>query len=519
MDHDSRKNWRGSAASAKNFKIFQFWPVLAVFVTALLTASQTTNAQSVGPGKIHEPVIAGTWYPGTESELKSLIVQYLARKPASTIEGPISALIVPHAGYIFSGSVAASSYALLQGKEFDSVIVIGPSHHVRFTGAATYDCAGFRTPLGVVPVDTQLLSALIKRDSRIKSLPEAFEKEHSIEIQLPFLQTTVPRVKLVPLLMSDYGTATCQWLSDAIVDACKGKSVLIVASSDLSHYHPCETAREMDERLLQKVRALDPQGLAECLDSDKCEACGRGPILTTMLAAKKLGVDNCKVLETANSGDVTGEKSSSRGVVGYASGVFYKSGADRDSAEKPQKAGIDLGLTQEERKELHSTAWKVIDSKCKGIEVSRSESSSPRLKEPRGAFVTIYKKGELRGCIGQVIARMPLAEAVAQMAEAAAFQDPRFSPVRQDELKDLKIEISVLTPFRKIESPDEIELGKDGLIVKQGPNMGLLLPQVATEYKWNRTEFMEHTCLKAGLPRSCSKDKETEVFVFSADVF
>jgi hypothetical protein len=471
-------------------------------------------------GLIHDPILAGTWYPGAPEELRAQVAKYLDHVPTHDPGGRIMALISPHAGIIYSGQVAAHSYKLLLGQKFDTVIVIGPSHQLAFTGVATYDCAGFRTPMGVVPLDTQLIGILTKSDSHIRNFPEVFQKEHSVEMQLPFLQATLPDFKLVPLVMGSYDLSACRRLSETIVDAMKGKSVLIVASSDLSHYHTYDTAREMDGRLLEKVRAMDVDGLSECLDTGKCEACGRAPIITAMLAVKKLGADRCDVIQYANSGDVTGEKNTYNGVVGYAAAVFSKAPSDKDEADpRDKKPGIDLGLTAEERAELHSIARKVIEARCRGKEAPKFTTASSKLKEPSGAFVTIYENGELRGCIGQIVAKKPLMEAVAQMAEAAALEDPRFQPVRADELKDLKIEISVLTPFKKIDFPEEIEVGKHGIIIKQGSSIGLLLPQVATEYGWNRTAFLENTCIKAGLPKDAWKDKETEIFVFSADVF
>jgi MEMO1 family protein len=366
----------------------------------------------------------------------------------------------------------------------------------------------------------------MKSDSAIKDLPDAFRHEHSLEAELPFLQVIYPSFKLVPLVMGDTDLATCRRLAEAITECAKGKSLLIVASSDLSHYHSYDMATEMDQRLLEKIGALDVDGVHRCLAGGRCEACGQGPIMTAMLAAGKLGADRCDVLRYANSGDVTGEKMSPRGVVGYGAVCFSKpqSGRDRDEAEK-KKAGIDLGLSKDERAELHKIARKAIESRLlSGASFSEtkaadSETVSPRLKEPRGAFVTLYKKGELRGCIGQITARMPLAEAVQAMAVEAAFRDPRFMPLRSDELDDIKIEISVLTPLQKVNSTDEIEVGKHGIVVARNGSMGLLLPQVATEYKWGRTEFLEHCCLKAGLPRETWKDKETEIYIFSADVF
>ena len=499
----------------------RFFPLFAVFVLMLLYP-YGLRAGEAPSALIHDPVVAGTWYPGTASELRKQVEEYLSRVPERDSQGQTVAIISPHAGYIYSGQVAAHSFKAVQGQKFDSVIVIGPSHYVPFRGVATYDCAGFRTPLGVIPLDSELIAALMKRESRIRDLPGVFRQEHSLEAELPFLQVVLPGFKLVPLVMGDPDITTCRWLAEAIVKCTEGKSVLIVASSDLSHYHSYDVAVEMDQRLLQKIGAIDIEGIDQCLEGRKCEACGQGPIITAMLAAKKLGADRCDILQYANSGDVTGEKMSPMGVVGYGSARISTplSYRDRDQAEK-KKAGIDLGLTKEERAELHAIAKKAIEAGLtSGASISRGkETTSPKLKEPRGAFVTLYRKGELRGCIGQIVPRMPLAEAVAAMAQEAAFRDPRFTPVRANELDDLKIEISVLTPLKKINSADEIEVGKHGIMIVRNGSAGLLLPQVATEYNWDRNEFLEHCCLKAGLPRNIWQDKQTEIYIFSADVF
>ena len=499
----------------------RFFPFLAVFVLMLLCPAGL-EAGEAPSALIHDPVVAGTWYPGTASELRKLVEEYLSRVPERDSKGQTVAIISPHAGYIYSGQVAAHSFKAVQGQEFDSVIVIGPSHYVPFRGVATYDCAGFRTPLGVIPLDSELIAALMKRESRIKDLPGVFRQEHSLEAELPFLQVVLPGFKLVPLVMGDPDISTCRWLAEAIVECIKGKTVLIVASSDLSHYHSYDVAAEMDKRLLQKIGAMDIEGIDECLEGRKCEACGQGPIITAMLAAKKLGADRCDILKYANSGDVTGEKMSPRGVVGYGAARISRplTDRDRDQAEH-KKAGIDLGLTKEERAELHEIARNAIEARLtSGASVSRgAETASRKLKEPRGAFVTLYRKGELRGCIGQIVPKMPLAEAVAAMAQEAAFRDPRFTPVRSEELDDLKIEISVLTPLQKIDSTDEIEVGKHGIVIVKDGSVGLLLPQVATEYNWDRNQFLEHCCLKAGLPGNTWKDKATEIYIFSADVF
>jgi len=183
------------------------------------------------------------------------------------------------------------------------------------------------------------------------------------------------------------------------------------------------------------------------------------------------------------------------------------------------QAGVDLGLTDQEKKYLHTIARSVIQSRAAGTSLPAFEKATPTLQEKRGAFVSLHRKGQLRGCIGYVHAVKPLYQTIQDMAIAAAFQDPRFPPLQEDELGDLEIELSVLTPMREISDISEIEIGRHGLLLIQGNYSGLLLPQVATEYGWSRDEFLGHTCMKAGLPRTAWKDTETKIFVFSADVF
>jgi AmmeMemoRadiSam system protein A len=234
-----------------------------------------------------------------------------------------------------------------------------------------------------------------------------------------------------------------------------------------------------------------------------------------MLAAKASGANQGKVLKYLNSGDVTGDRSR---VVGYAAGVFYKAIEGKEMKEE-KKVGIDLGLNEEEKKTLHHIAKTVIENKVRGKPAPDFKIESPILKENRGAFVTIHKKGELRGCIGYIEGHGPLYKTIEEMAEAAAFRDPRFTPVKEKELPELELEISVLTPLKKIKEVGEIQVGKHGIYIKKGWFSGLLLPQVATEYGWNRLTFLEHTCQKAGLPSNAWKEKDTEIFIFSADIF
>ncbi len=480
-------------------------------------AQVSKERKEAGMKEIREPVFAGSWYPGNPEILSRDIKQYLENVKKERIEGEIVALVSPHAGYIYSGQVAAFAYKLIEGKTYDTIVVVAPSHHALFKGASIYDRGGYRTPLGVIPVDTELSTKMMEKWKEIQFLPEAHAQEHSLEVQLPFLQVVTKTFKLVPIVMEPYWTwESCQNLARAIAETVRGKKVLLVASTDLSHFHSYERAVELDRIVLDRIDRFDPEGLNQDLKSNRAEACGGGPVVTMMLAAKALGANHGKAIKYLNSGDVTGDRSR---VVGYGAGVFYKTAGGTEKMKEEKKVGVDLGLGVEDKKVLHHIAKTIIENRAKGKPVPEFKVEAPILRENRGAFVTIQKKGQLRGCIGYIEGRGPLHKTIEEMAEAAAFRDPRFTPVREKELPELEIEISVLTPLQKITDVNEIEVGKHGIYIKKGWNSGLLLPQVATDYGWDRLTFLEHTCQKAGLPLNAWKERNTEIYIFSADIF
>jgi hypothetical protein len=494
-----------------------FLIAIFIFVGPLSTAQISRGGKETAMKEIREPALAGTWYPGDPEILSRDVKGYLENVKKEKVEGEIVALISPHAGYMYSGGVAAYAYKLIEGRSFDTVVVVGPSHRFPFKGASLWDRGGFRTPLGVVPVDTELSKKLMEKRREIRFIPEAHSQENSLELQIPFLQTVLKSFKLVPIAMEpDWSWETCQYLSSAIAETVRGKKVLLVASTDLSHFHSYNIAVELDRIFLNHIVRFDIEGLNRDLKSNRTEACGGGPVVTIMLAAKALGANKGKVLKYLNSGDVTGDRSR---VVGYAAGVFYKTVGGAEKMKEEKKVGVDLGLSEEEKKTLHHIAKTVIENMARGKPVPEFKVDAPTLKENRGAFVTINKRGQLRGCIGYIEGHGPLYKTIEEMAEAAAFRDPRFSPVTEKELPDLEIEISVLTPLKRITDVNEIEVGKHGIYIKKGWYSGLLLPQVATEYGWDRKTFLEHTCQKAGLPTSAWKDKNTEIYIFSADIF
>ena len=495
------------------------WIVVSALMLFLIPSHLWGGTREEGKtmaGKnVRESPIAGSWYPGDRTRLTNDIKGYLAQVPEHKIKGDVIALISPHAGYVYSGQVAAYAYKLLEGKKYDVVVIVAPSHSAYFKGASVYPEGGYRTPLGIVPIAEEITEALMQQSSLISSVPQAHVQEHSLEIQLPFLQVVLGEFHLVPIVMGQQDLRTCEELSKTITAVIKGKNALVIASTDLSHFHPYKEAVALDQVVLKRVDAFDPKGLSDDLGKGRCEACGGGPVITVMLVAQARGADQSEVLHYANSGDVTGDQSS---VVGYMAAVLYKSAKAAKTRGK-EKVGVDLGLNEEEKKTLLEIAHTVIWNKASGKEVPQFKVTSARLKELRGAFVTVTKKGTLRGCIGHIRGTKPLYQTVEEMAEAAAFQDPRFPPITKKELKDLEIEISVLTPFKQITDVSEIEVGVHGIYMERGFYSGLLLPQVATEYGWDRDTFLEQTCRKAGLPPDAWKDKETKIYIFSADIF
>ncbi len=289
-----------------------------------------------------------------------------------------------------------------------------------------------------------------------------------------------------------------------------------MASTDLSHFHPYEKAVALDQFILGNFPKLEAKKLALDLDSGKGEACGGGAVITVMLAAKEMGANRGQVLKYLNSGDVTGDRS---GVVGYGAAVFYRSLPSQEKETARKKAGVSLGLTAEEKDTLRQIAQRAITTHLQGDKPLRDDTLTETLKERRGAFVSLHSRGQLRGCIGRIQPNQPLHQIVEEMALAAAFEDPRFSPLTLKELKDLELEISVLTPLQRIKDVQEIEVGKHGLYIRKGFHSGLLLPQVATEHEWDPLTFLEETCRKAGLPRNAWKEKDAEIYLFSADIF
>ncbi|MBN2568800.1 MAG: AmmeMemoRadiSam system protein B [Deltaproteobacteria bacterium] len=463
---------------------------------------------------IKKSVIAGSWYPGNPERLRKDIEEYIDNVPAEAWDEKIIGIVSPHAGYMYSGQVAAHAYKLLMGRNFDTVVVIGPSHRAFFRGVSIYDRGGYETPLGIVPVDMETAEKIQSQSRIISFVPDAHRQEHSVEIQLPFLQVTLKKFSFVPVVMGTQDEKTCRELAGAIAEAVKGKNVLIVGSSDLSHFRGYEKTVKMDSIVLDHMKKMDFVGLLRDLERGVCEACGGGPIAVTMMVSERLGANEAKVLKYANSGDVTGDKGN---VVGYTAAAFYKTDSGKHSEKKDLDKG-DSGFSEADKDALLEIARKSIESEFTGLKAPMPAAMSNTLKKKMGAFVTIKKHGQLRGCIGYIEAVRPLYATVREMARAAAFDDPRFPPLSKKEMKDLTIEVSALTPLKEIKDTEDIIVGRHGIYIVKGFHSGLLLPQVAVEQNWDRTTFLEQTCRKAGLSVTAWKDKGARIYIFSADI-
>lgn len=498
--------------------------LLIVFVLLSCIRPDAHRADAADKQKIRPAGVAGSFYPADPKELGKMVDDFVALATVPAIKGPVIALVSPHAGYPFSGPVAAYSYALLRGRKFARVVVIAPSHYESFPFASIYDGDAYSTPLGSVEVDKAFATKLAAMSPLIKISGQGHGEvqgrwEHSIEDELPFLERVLGNFKLVPVVMGDqsYGTSRALGVALAKLIAAGPRTpdgyfdTLIVASSDLSHYHPYDEAVTMDHKTLHAIEEWDYFNLSRNSEGRVWEACGGGAIVAAMIAAERLGANRAMVLKYANSGDSTPDKTR---VVGYGAVALVNEPAGRRTKD------VEFKLNSKEQQALLEIAKKSVETAVReGKFYQCSPGGLEALTQDRGAFVTLKKQGELRGCIGYVAPLKPLCLTVRDVAALAAVKDTRFPPVTEAELRSLEYEVSVLSPLRRVTEWKQIRVGRDGLLIRKGDYEGLLLPQVATEQRWDRTTFLDQTCIKAGLPPRSWQDDDADVFMFTAFVF
>ncbi len=488
---------------------------LVLLLVACLTAGarspQTNNND-------RQPAVAGQFYPTSKQELQRTLEDLFAKAlPSKNIKNVV-AIIAPHAGYVYSGVVAASSFNQIDpAKEYENIFVLGPSHHVGFEGASIYTEGNFITPLGPVKVNTELGKQLVSKYPFFSSRTDAHAAEHSVEVQIPFLQFKMKKsFQIVPIVLGVPEPEMMRKIAGALRPYLTPKNLFVI-STDFSHYPGYEDANKVDkitadavlsnsaENLIKTYTSNDNSGISGLVTS----MCGYADVLTLLYMTENNPNFSYNLIQYRNAGD--SEAGDKTRVVGYCAITI---------SLKAKKEASGFNLDAKERKELLSIARRTIEQIVAKHTVPDLDTSKlfPGLKTNSGAFVTINKNGNLRGCIGRFDADEPLYKVVQQMAVAASTEDYRFPPVEQNELHQLEIEISVLTPMRKINSIDEIQMGKHGIYIKKGMRSGTFLPQVAKETGWSKEEFLGHCAQdKAGIGWDGWKD--ADIYVYEAYVF
>jgi MEMO1 family protein len=479
----------------------------------------TNRAEGLSsPQRVREPAVAGLFYPGDSAALSKALDRLLAAAPEHRI-ARLKGLVCPHAGYEYSGAAAAIAYKTLAGRDVQTAIVMGPSHYAWLQAACIPDADAYRTPLGLVPISPKARALakvppfVLEAKSQVQRPPWAQQGpkpppapgqdtpetwEHSVEVQVPFLQKVLKDFKLLPVVV---GEADPQEIARALAPLLDDQTV-VVASSDLSHYHPCSAAKELDSRCIKAICELD---LAQMKTQ---EACGKLPVLALMHLARLKGW-KAQLLDYRNSGDATGDKDR---VVGYTAVAFYA------------PASESLGAA--ERKFLLELARKSLKHAAANASLPEVAAGdvAPSLAEKKACFVTLTKGGTLRGCIGHLTAIEPLYQAVVENARNAATRDPRFPAVQPDEVDHLKIEISVLTEPQPLQfsSPEDL-LSKlhpkdDGVLLHIGGRTSTFLPQVWAQIP-DKVQFLNHLAQKAGCDPSDWRSKDTQISIYHVECF
>ena len=449
-----------------------------------------------------EMAVSGKFYPKDKLQLSRDVKHYLNTANASA-KTKNKAFIVPHAGYIYSANIAATSYKNLS-KQYKNIFIIGSSHYEDFEGASVYINGDYKTPLGSVVVNIDIAKKLVDENDLFDFEEDAHDEEHSIEVQLPFLQTIYTHdLSIVPIIIGTTNINEIKGIAKVLKPYFEDDENLFIVSSDLSHYPSYNLANKIDKKTLDVIVQNSPDKFFKLLKTNKqvdTLACGWSSILTLlyMTQDKKYKYE---FLKYANSGDI--KNADKNKVVGYSAMKVYEE---------------EFSLNDNEKAILRKIAKDTLDEAVIGGKKFEVDSSNlpKNLKEHLGAFVTLYKNKQLRGCIGTFEPNQPLYEVVRDMAISSAFNDTRFKQVTNDELDSIEIEISVLTPRKKIKSLDEIVIGRHGIYIQKGSRSGTYLPHVATQMNWDVEQFVS-SCAheKAGI----SDYSDADIFTYESIVF
>lgn len=456
-------------------------------------------------GRVREPAVAGQFYPGSAESLRRQVESFVA--DGRGLESPARMIVSPHAGYVFSGALAGEAFATVD-RSVRTVILLGPSHRALFDGVSVADVDHYRTPLGIVPLDSTVVAALRTHDN-VHSLPAAHAAEHCLEVQIPFIQTVLPEASIVPVVVGRAEPADIAALIEPLID----DHTLVVASSDLSHYHSSETAKTLDKRSVQTILEGDTGG--------PIDGCGEVPIRVLMHIARKRGFTPV-LLDARNSYEVAPRYGGPDRVVGYAAIAYVDKKYRPTGTDETGEAGAESktdAVDSEVQRYLLRLARGSLEAAVRGGKPPKTADAPAYATEKRGCFVTLTKSGQLRGCIGYIEPIKPLGEAVVDNARSAALNDPRFPAVRPDELGDITVEVSVLTEPKPLffESPSDLlrklEPGRDGVILQKGFHRSTFLPQVWDQLP-DKEQFLSRLAMKGGMP--ADGWKKAEVLTYQA---
>ena len=400
---------------------------------------------------VRNPVVAGQFYPESASQLKAMIEQLVDEKAAKE---EVIGLVSPHAGYIYSGPVAGRVISRIKFK--DTFVIIGPNHTGRGEPLSIMTEGIWKTPLGEVEIDSELAEQILTASSHLAEDYRAHQYEHSIEVQIPFLQYFKPDIRIVPIILAYSSGATYKEIGKELAKAIKdlSKEVVIIASSDMTHYEPQESAQRKDNKAIEAILDLNEDELLKRVDELNISMCGYAPAVSLISAAKELGATEAELVKYQTSGDTTGDYSA---VVGYA-GIIIK--------------GIEMSP-------LVKLARETVETYVKEGKTPKPEELTPEMRQRAGVFVSIHKLGGLRGCIGTFEPTQPnVAEETIANAISSATRDPRFPAIAPNELGDLSYSVDVLSAPEPVDSQDQLDPKKYGVIVESGFRRGLLLPDL-----------------------------------------
>lgn len=485
----------------------------------MVLAGQSCNSQTKETKPVQtdrQPAVAGKFYPAAPDELNKMLTNFFAGSSPKESDNQL-AIIVPHAGYVFSGSTAAVAYKQInRDTKFRHIFIIGSSHTTYFNGASIYDKGNFITPLGKIAVDT-LSSWLVNQYKFFTNNTEPHEAEHGLEVQLPFLQYWLKNdFTIVPIIIGGQSEENCKKIAAALKPFLN-KDNLFVISTDFSHYPEYQDAITSDNKMAHAIQTNSAKEFiltkkqieGSGINNLATAMCGWTSVLTLLNITENMPGISYNLIKYTNSGDSHyGDKDK---VVGY-----YAIGVTHDHTETTTSEY----LNENDKSELLKIARHTLKSYLTESVIPdyNEDELSANLQKPAGAFVTLKLNGNLRGCIGNFTPDKPLFQTIQDMAIAAATQDPRFSPVKPDEIDKLEIEVSVLTPLKKISSPDEFILGKHGIYIRKGAHSGTFLPQVATETGWSKEEFLGH-CARDKARIGWDGWKTAELYTYEAIVF